>query len=86
MRNFLLLFAILFSVNVFACKCAYQSFGERFEKSEFIAEVEILKTYNVDFNNGEDDRFYKSDIKILKLYKGKEIKNIVIKGKLKKKL
>ena len=83
MKKFVLLFAVVFSVNVFACKCAYQSFGERFEKSEFIAEVEILKTYNVDFNNGEDDRFYKADIKILKLYKGKEIKNIVIKGKLK---
>ena len=83
MKKIIQLFAFIISVNVFACKCAYQSFGERFEKSEFIAEVEILKTYNVDFNNGEDDRFYKADIKILKLYKGKEIKNIVIKGKLK---
>ena len=82
MKKIIQLFAFIFSVNVFACKCAYQSFGERFEKSEFIAEVEILKTYNIDFNNGEDDRFYKADIKILKLYKGKKISSILVKGKV----
>lgn len=82
MKKFIVFFALIISVNVFACKCAYQSFGERFEKSEFIAEVEILKTYNVDFNNGEDDRFYKADIKILKLYKGKKISSILVRGKV----
>lgn len=82
MKKFIVFFAVIISVNVFACKCAYQSFGERFEKSEFIAEVEILKTYNVDFNNGEDDRFYKADIKILKLYKGKKISSILVRGKV----
>ena len=66
MKKFLLLFAVVFSVNVFACKCAYQSFGENFAQNDFVAEIEILKTYDVDFNNGEDDRFYKADIKILK--------------------
>lgn len=73
---------LLASVAVFACKCNIQSFGENFAQNDFVAEIEILKVYNIDFSNEEDDRFYKADIKILKLYKGKEVLSIFVKGKV----
>ena len=82
MKKLTLLFVFIFSANVFACKCAFPSFGERFAQNDFVAEIEILKTYNIDLNNGEDNRFYKADIKILKLYKGKKISSILVRGKV----
>ena len=82
MKKFLLLFGFLLSVNVLACKCFSPNFGQRFEQSDFIAEVKILNTSNINTND-ENYRFYNAEIKILKLYKGKKLKNILIKGKLK---
>jgi hypothetical protein len=43
MRNFLLLFAILFSVNVFACECG--NWGKQFDSyssSELVADVNAI--------------------------------------------
>ena len=73
---------LLFSTSIFACKCDYRSFGENFSNNDFVGEVEILKVYNVDLKTDEDDRFYKADIKILKLYKGKPLESILIRGKV----
>jgi len=75
---------LLISTFGFACKCDYQSFGENFANNNFVAEIEILKVYNVDSKTDEDDRFYKADIKILKLYKGEAISSILIRGKIEK--
>lgn len=67
---------------VLACKCHIQSFGENFAQNDFVAEIEILKAYDVDFKTDEGDRFYKADIKILKLYKGQPITSILVRGKI----
>jgi hypothetical protein len=86
MKKILILFVILNSFLVFACKCNQQSFGENFAQNDFIGEIEILKTYNISSKTNDDDdddeRFYKADIKILKLYKGKSISSIIIRGKV----
>ena len=82
MGKFLLLIGLLISTFGFACKCDYRSFGENFANNDFVAEIEILKVYNFGSNTDEDDRFYKADIKILKLYKGKFVKSILIRGKV----
>ena len=72
---------MLISSYIFGCKCNHQSFGENFAQNNFIAEIEILKTIDIKSNN-EDNRFYKADIRILKLYKGKSVSSILIKGKV----
>lgn len=82
MGRCLILIGILVSTSIFACKCNYRSFGENFANNDFVAEIEIVKVYNVDFKTDEDDRFYKADIKILKLYKGKPIQSILVRGKV----
>lgn len=81
MKKVILFFAVVFSVSVFACKCNYISFGEKYSQSDFIAEIEVLKTYDINSNN-EEDRFYEADIKILKLYKGEKISSILVRGKV----
>ena len=82
MKKLILFYFFFASTLIFACKCANQSFGENFAQNDFVAEIEILKTYNVDFKTDDEERFYKADIKILKLYKGKAISSILIRGKI----
>ncbi len=82
MRKVTLICCLFASTLIFACKCANQSFGENFSQNNFVAEIEILKTYNVDFKTDDEERFYKADIKILKLYKGKAVSSLLIRGKI----
>lgn len=82
MEKFFVLVGLLISTFGFACKCIDQSVEVNFAKNDFVAEIEILKVYNVGSNTDEDERFYKADIKILKLYKGKFVKSILIRGKV----
>lgn len=73
---------LLISTFSFACSCDYGTFGENFANNDFVAEIEILKTYDVNFKIGNDNRFYKADIKILKLYKGKLISSFILAGRV----
>lgn len=82
MGRFLLLIGLLFSTSIFACKCIFQNIEDSFASNDFVAEIEVIKVYNVDSKTNEDDRFYKADIKILKLYKGDIISSILIRGKV----
>lgn len=84
MGKFFVFIGLFISIFGFACKCHYQSFGENFANNNFVAEIEILNVYNVGSSTDEDDRFYKADIKILKLYKGEAISSILIRGKIEK--
>lgn len=74
--------ALLISTFSFACSCMHGAFGEDFVNNDFVAEIEILKTYNVDFKIDDEDRFYKANIKILKQYKGIPIQSILVAGKV----
>lgn len=82
MKKFNLLLFLLLSSYIFACKCISPGFGESFAENDFIAEIEILKTYNINLNKEYSDRFYKADIRILKLYKGKPLSSIVVSGRV----
>lgn len=81
MKKTAILFGLIISSFVFACKCNNGNFGENFAQNDFIAEIEVLKTYNFDLKR-DDERFYKAEIKILKLYKGRAISNILVNGRV----
>lgn len=82
MKNLILFFFLIFSIKAYACKCHYQSFGENYAQNDFIAEIEIVKTYDIPSESDNNERLYKADIKILKLYKGNPVSSILIKGKI----
>ena len=81
MKNILLTFLFLFFLqpNIFACSCSQTNLDTSFLYSDFVAKVEILKKYE----NEENSEFYKVDILILDLYKGKNVKSIYIYGNYK---
>lgn len=82
MRNFLLLFAILFSVNVFACVCG--NWGKQFDSyssTELVADVTITKVYPI-LKGKYSDKYFKIDLKYNELYKGTPIKTMYVYGAL----
>lgn len=88
MKKLLIFFAVVTSGIAMACKCGLTSFGERFQQSTFIAEIEVLETSNLTplentfFRTDEYGDLYKAKIRILKLYKGKPVSYIIVRGKL----
>ncbi len=82
MRNFLLLFAILFSVNVFACECG--NWGKQFDSyssTELVADVTITRVYPI-LKGKYSDKYFKIDLKYNELYKGTPIKTMYVYGAL----
>lgn len=76
MRTFFLLFFIGLTNLSIACSCMQPTFSEKYFYSDFVARVKIEKVYF----NANEDLFYKSDIKILKLFKGNSVNSILIFG------
>lgn len=69
---------ILFiSVGAFACDCDEPGITEKYQRSDFIADVTILKIYP----NKETERGYRADVRINKLYKGKKLSSIYVYGR-----
>jgi hypothetical protein len=83
MKNILLTFLLLFILrpSLFACSCTQTNLDRSFLYSDFVAKVEVLKKYE----NEENSEYYKVDIEILDLYKGKKVKSIFIYGNYKQK-
>jgi len=77
MKNIFQITILLFSIGVFACDCDEPKIKEKFIKSEFVANVTILKIYP----NQKNEQGYKADIKINELYKGEQLKSIYIYGR-----
>ena len=62
MKNFLLLFAIIFSVNVFACECG--NWGKQFDSyssTELVADVTITRVYPI-LKGKYSDKYFKIDL------------------------
>ncbi|MDT0685089.1 hypothetical protein [Autumnicola psychrophila] len=77
MKKFLLIILFLVSSRVLACDCDPPDITEKFVQSEFVADVTIIKIYP----NEKNERGYKADIKINKLYKGEPIKSVHVYGR-----
>lgn len=77
MKKFHLVFLILMSVQIFACKCAgFGAIGMQYQNADFVGEIEITKIYG----NDKKSRTYKADIAVLKTYKGNPVKTLEISG------
>ena len=76
MKKFVQLFAVVFSVNVFACVCG--NWGKQFDSyssTELVADVTITRVYPV-LKGKYSDKYFKIDLKYNELYKGTPIKKI----------
>ena len=82
MKKFVLLFAVVFSVNVFACVCG--NWGKQFDSyssTELVADVTITRVYPV-LKGKYSDKYFKIDLKYNELYKGTPIKTMYVYGAL----
>ncbi|WP_438966711.1 hypothetical protein [Flavobacterium sp.] len=75
MKHFFLTILFLFNSSyVFSCVCIPSKLIDKFQKSEFVAKVKILKVTNI----GNDLEYQNAEIEVLELYKGKKITTIKI--------
>src|SRR6478735_4311015 len=75
MKKILLIILFYFySTSAFSCVCDSSTLIERFQKSEFVAKVKILKITNIE----NDFDYQNAEIEILNLYKGEKTKTIKI--------
>jgi hypothetical protein len=72
----LLLIGVTFSLNTSACSCLHNRFMDKYVQSDFVARVSIVKN----FPNQGTDMYYRSEIKIEHLFKGKKVEYILIEG------
>ncbi|WP_218598761.1 hypothetical protein [Polaribacter sp. NJDZ03] len=77
MKKILHITLFLFSIGVFACDCMPPNLTEKYSKSEFVAKVKIVRNYS----NENSKELYKADIIVEELFKGKNIKSIIIAGR-----
>ena len=62
MKKFVLLFAVVFSFNVFACECG--NWGKQFDSyssSELVADVTITRVYPI-LKGKYSDKYFKIDL------------------------
>ena len=74
--RFILIFILLYSARLFACSCYTPKLEQKFSKSDFVAKVQIIKIYK----NSGDEEYYKADVKINNIFKGKAIESIYVYG------
>ncbi|WP_297336078.1 helix-turn-helix domain-containing protein [Algoriphagus sp.] len=77
MKKILHLSIFLLSLRAFACDCNPPDITEKFIRSDFVANVTILKIYP----NKGNEAGYKADIQINELFKGENLKSIYIYGR-----
>jgi hypothetical protein len=77
MKKLLLLSFILLSViKISACSCVYETLAYNYQNSEFVGIIKILKVYD----ENTEQRTYKADIEIEKMYKGTTFKTMNVRG------
>ena len=75
MKQIFIFFIIIFYSNLaFSCVCGQSKLIDRFQKSEFVAKVKLLKVKNIE----NDFEYQNAEIEILELYKGEKLKTIKI--------
>jgi len=76
MKYFLLLTGFLITLTANACDCMEPKFLEKYIQSDFVARITITKT----FPNQGSSFYYKSDIVIHELFKGRLASSLFIMG------
>ncbi|WP_312508038.1 hypothetical protein [Chryseobacterium culicis] len=77
MKKLSLLLFLLFSIiQVSACKCVYETLPQNYQSADFAGIIKILKVYDENI----EQRTYKADIEIEKMYKGTIFKTINVRG------
>ncbi|MBE4947702.1 hypothetical protein [Chryseobacterium culicis] len=72
----LLLFLLFSIIQVSACKCVYETLPQNYQSADFAGIIRILKVYDENI----EQRTYKADIEIEKMYKRTIFKTINVRG------
>ena len=78
MKKTILISLLLFFNYAFPCECSIVKLIDRFQKSEFIAKVKVIKVSEYKAEN----YYQTADIEIIDLFKGSKINNIKISSNL----
>ncbi|WP_144371931.1 hypothetical protein [Pedobacter xixiisoli] len=74
----ILLLAAAFSIpKAFACYCSESTITFPYQTADFVGVVKILKNYK---NYPNTNEYYRADVEVLDLYKGKNLKHLYILG------
>lgn len=77
-RIFIILLQISLSINTLACSCSILStITSEYQTSDFVGVVKIIKNHK---NYPDTNEYYKADVEVLNLYKGKTIKSLHVLG------
>lgn len=64
--------------NSIACQCSInETITSEYQKADFVATLKIVKNYK---NFPDTNQYYKADVEIVDLYKGRSLKSILILG------
>jgi len=75
---FIILITIFISQLANACMCdIMDTKSSKYLAADFVATVKILKNYK---NQPDTSEYYKADVELINLYKGKKIKHLLILG------
>ena len=74
MKKTLLILFLFITNYVFSCQCLITKLIDRYQKSEFIAKVKVIKVSEYNAEN----YYQNADIEIIELFKGNKINNIKI--------
>jgi len=75
-NNYILILLLLSSITGFACSYSTLPLNQKFMRSDFVANVTVTKIHT----NENNDRYYKADIEISDLFKGKKLTSIYVDG------
>jgi len=73
-KTLLIILFYFYSNYAFSCVCGSSTLIERFQKSEFVAKVKILKITNIE----NDFDYQNAEIEVINLYKGEKLQTIKI--------
>lgn len=70
--------SLAFTLSSYACSCSiFDTVTSQYQKADFVATLKIIRNYK---NFPDTNQYYKADVEIIDLYKGKTLKSIYILG------
>jgi len=70
--------SLAFTLSSYACSCSiFDTVTSQYQKADFVATLKIIKIYK---NFPDTNQYYKADVEIIDLYKGKTLRSIYILG------
>lgn len=72
----IILIGLCYGLQGYGCVCSHNKFMEKYVRSDFVAHITIIKN----FRNLGSSYHYKSNIVIKQLFKGNNVKSVLIEG------